>query len=174
MSVFSEGQRLGVPIVRPFGEGGDGGSIRGAAGTAGPAGGAQDPLHADHAKNQEPSRGFQQQKVPSRLEHPSIVQVSDSGMQPMDGVPVMEYLRGQSLASRLDTLSERDSDRQSRRRSRYVCRCQTCFRWHTRRGLHRDIKPANLMLVADPVAPGESGSRCSTSESQSFPTIAVE
>ncbi len=114
-------------------------------------------LHADHAKNQESiARFFNEAKVLSRLEHPSIVQVSDFG-NAADGTAylVMEYLRGQSLASRLDTLSEKGQ------RLPIATALQVCVQVsdvlslaHTQGIVHRDIKPANLMLVADPVAPG--------------------
>ena len=157
MSVLSEGQRLGAyRIVRLLGEGGMGAVYEA----------RQEPLdrrvalktlHADHAKNQESiARFFKEAKVLSRLEHPSIVQVSDFG-NAADGTAylVMEYLRGQSLASRLDTLSEKGQ------RLPIATALQVCVQVsdvlslaHTQGIVHRDIKPANLMLVADPVAPG--------------------
>ncbi len=157
MSVLSEGQRLGAyRIVRLLGEGGMGAVYEA----------RQEPLdrrvalktlHADHAKNQESiARFFNEAKVLSRLEHPSIVQVSDFG-NAADGTAylVMEYLRGQSLASRLDTLSEKGQ------RLPIATALQVCVQVsdvlslaHTQGIVHRDIKPANLMLVADPVAPG--------------------
>jgi len=157
MSVLSEGQRLGAyRIVRLLGEGGMGAVYEA----------RQEPLdrrvalktlHAEHAKNQESiARFFNEAKVLSRLEHPSIVQVSDFG-NAADGTAylVMEYLRGQSLASRLDTLSEKGQ------RLPIATALQVCVQVsdvlslaHTQGIVHRDIKPANLMLVADPVAPG--------------------
>ncbi len=66
-------------------------------------------LHADHAKSKEfIARFFNEAKVLSRLEHPSLVQVSDFG-HAADGTAylVMEYLRGQSLGHRIRALSER-------------------------------------------------------------------
>lgn len=157
MNVLSEGQRLGAyRIVRLLGEGGMGAVYEA----------RQEPLdrrvalktlHADHAKNQESiARFFNEAKVLSRLEHPSIVQVSDFG-NAADGTAylVMEYLRGQSLASRLDTLAEKGQ------RLPIATALQVCVQVsdvlslaHTQGIVHRDIKPANLMLVADPVAPG--------------------
>ena len=114
-------------------------------------------LHADHAKNKESiARFFNEAKVLSRLEHPSIVQVSDFG-HAADGTAYlgMEYLRGQSLASRLDKLSEKGQ------RLPIAMTLQVCVQVsdvlslaHAQGIVHRDIKPENLMLVADPVAPG--------------------
>ncbi|HNN53994.1 MAG TPA: serine/threonine-protein kinase, partial [Pseudomonadota bacterium] len=68
---------------------------------------------------------------------------------------VMEYLRGQSLASRMDKLSEKGQ------RLPIAMALQVCVQVsdvlslaHAQGIVHRDIKPENLMLVADPVAPG--------------------
>ena len=157
MSVLTEGQRLGAyRIVRLLGEGGMGAVYEA----------RQEPLdrrvalktlHADHAKNKESiARFFNEAKVLSRLEHPSIVQVSDFG-HAADGTAylVMEYLRGQSLASRIDKLSEKGQ------RLPIATALQVCVQVsdvlslaHAQGIVHRDIKPENLMLVADPVAPG--------------------
>ena len=80
MAVLTEGQRLGVyRIVRLLGEGGMGAVYEA----------RQEPLerrvalktlHADHAKSKEfIARFFNEAKVLSLLEHPSLVQVSDFG-----------------------------------------------------------------------------------------------
>lgn len=66
-------------------------------------------LHPEYARNQEAvARFFNEAKVLSKLEHPSIVQVSDFD-HTSDGIAylVMEYLRGESLAQRLAGLAER-------------------------------------------------------------------
>ena len=114
-------------------------------------------LHPEYARNQEAvARFFNEAKVLSKLEHPSIVQVSDFGHTP-DGIAylVMEYLRGESLAHRLAGLAE------LRERLPLIAALQ--FTWqvadilavaHAQGIVHRDLKPDNLMLVADPVAPG--------------------
>ena len=107
MSVLIEGQRLGAyRIVRLLGEGGMGAVYEA----------RQEPLdrrvalktlHAEHARNKEfIARFFNEAKVLSQLEHPSIVQVSDFG-HTADGTAylVMEYLRGQSLGHRLRELT---------------------------------------------------------------------
>ena len=114
-------------------------------------------LHPEYARNQEAvARFFNEAKVLSKLEQPSIVQVSDFGHTP-EGIVylVMEYLRGESLARRLRNLAER------RERLPTVTALQ--FAWqvadvlavaHAQGIIHRDLKPDNLMLVADSVAPG--------------------
>ena len=66
-------------------------------------------LHPEYARNQESvTRFFNEAKVLSKLEHPSIVQVSDFGTAP-DGTVylVMEFLRGESLGHRLEELAAR-------------------------------------------------------------------
>ena len=117
-------------------------------------------LHPEYARNQETvTRFFNEAKVLSRLEHPSIVQVSDFGTTP-DGTAylVMEYLRGESLGHRLGALADRGE------RLPVVTTLQIAWQVadvlavaHAMGVVHRDLKPDNLMLVADPVAP--SGER---------------
>lgn len=155
--MLKEGQQLGpYRIVRLLGEGGMGAVYEA----------RQEPLdrrvaiktlHAEHAKNKESiARFFNEAKVLSRLEHPSIVQVSDFGYAD-DGAAylAMEYLRGQSLAARLRELSIRGE------RLALPTALQICVQVadvlgvaHGEGIVHRDLKPENLMLVADPVAPG--------------------
>jgi serine/threonine protein kinase len=157
MAVLTEGQRLGVyRIVRLLGEGGMGAVYEA----------RQEPLerrvalktlHADHAKSKEfIARFFNEAKVLSRLEHPSLVQVSDFG-HAADGTAylVMEYLRGQSLGGRIRDLSER-GERLPVETALHVCVqvADVLAMAHEQGIVHRDLKPENLMLVGDPVAPG--------------------
>jgi serine/threonine-protein kinase len=154
---LQEGQRIGAyRIVRLLGQGGMGAVYEA----------RQEPLdrrvalktlHDEDARNEEAvGRFFNEAKVLSRLEHPSIVQVSDFG-RAEDGTAylVMEYLRGQSLARRLTELASRGE------RMNAVTALQLGWQIadvlavaHASGIVHRDIKPDNLMLVADPVAPG--------------------
>ena len=103
MTALSEGAQIGpYRIVRLLGTGGMGAVYEA----------RQEPLNRRvalktlHAKCvAEPelvARFFNEAKVLSSLEHPSIVQVSDFG-HAADGTAylVMEYLRGQSLGHRL-------------------------------------------------------------------------
>ena len=109
MSSLVEGQRLGpYRIVRLLGQGGMGAVYEA----------RQEPLdrrvalktlHAEYAKDQDAvARFFNEAKALSKLEHPSIVQVSDFG-NAADGTAylVMEFLRGQSLGRRLRELASR-------------------------------------------------------------------
>ena len=157
MSSLKEGQRLGAyRIVRLLGQGGMGAVYEA----------RQEPLerrvalktlHSEYAQNEEAvTRFFNEAKVLSQLEHPSIVQASDFG-HAADGTAylVMEYLRGLSLGRRLTDLAERGE------RLPTVTALQIAFQVadvltiaHAQGIVHRDIKPDNLMLVSDAVAPG--------------------
>ena len=160
MTALAEGHRLGpYRIVRLLGEGGMGAVYEA----------RQEPLdrrvalktlHPEYAGNKDAvARFFNEAKILSKLEHPSIVQVSDFG-NATDGTAylVMEYLRGQSLGRRIRELSARGE------RLAVVTALQFGFQIadvlaiaHAQGIVHRDIKPDNLMLVADAVAP--SGER---------------
>ncbi|MFO0576098.1 MAG: protein kinase [Polyangia bacterium] len=157
MTILAEGQRLGsYRIVRLIGEGGMGAVYEA----------RQEPLdrrvalktlHPEYARHKDAiARFFNEAKVLSRLEHPSIVQVSDFGTSE-DGTVylVMEFLRGQTLGSRLRDLGSRDE------RLPVLKALQLAFQIadvlavaHAGGIVHRDIKPDNLMLVADALAPG--------------------
>lgn len=157
MSSLVEGQRLGpYRIVRLLGQGGMGAVYEA----------RQEPLdrrvalktlHAEYAKDQDAvARFFNEAKALSKLEHPSIVQVSDFG-NAADGTAylVMEFLRGQSLGRRLRELASRSE------RLPLLTALQIAFQTsdvlavaHKQGIVHRDIKPDNLMLITDAVAPG--------------------
>ena len=157
MTALSEGAQIGpYRIVRLLGAGGMGAVYEA----------RQEPLNRRvalktlHAKcvtdPQLVARFFNEAKVLSSLEHPSIVQISDFG-HAADGTAylVMEYLRGQSLGHRL---------RGGNGRLPLVAALQVVWQVaevlsiaHAQWVVHRDLKPDNLMLVADPVAP--SGER---------------
>jgi serine/threonine-protein kinase len=157
MTALAEGDCLGpYRIVRLLGEGGMGAVYEA----------RQEPLerrvalktlHAEFAGQKDAvARFFNEAKTLSRLEHPSIVQVSDFGSS-ADGTAylVMEYLHGQSLGRRLRDFSARGE------RLPVVTTLQFGFQIadvlaiaHSQGIVHRDIKPDNLMLIADAVAPG--------------------
>ena len=157
MGPLTAGQRIGAyRIVRLLGQGGMGAVYEA----------RQEPLdrrvalktlHADYARSEESvQRFFNEAKVLSRLEHPSIVQVSDFGRSD-DGTAflVMEFLRGQSMAHRLNELAARGE------RMNTIVVLQLAWQMadvlavaHAEGIVHRDIKPDNVMLVTDPVAPG--------------------
>ncbi len=68
---------------------------------------------------------FNEAKVLSRLEHPSLVQVSDFG-HAADGTAylVVEYLRGQSLGSSVSMLCPSVASGYHRWRLRSMCACR--------------------------------------------------
>ncbi len=111
MTLLPQGHRIGAyRIVHLIGEGGMGAVYEA----------RQEPLdrrvalkmlHPEHTGDSTIlNRFFNEAKALSRLQHPSIVQVSDFG-HASDGTAylVMEYLRGESLARRLQILSEQDA-----------------------------------------------------------------
>ena len=103
MHALKTGHTLGqYEILRLLGEGGMG-AVYEARHTSLERRVAIKTLHANIASNQIAlQRFFAEAKTLSRLEHHSIVQVSDFGTSP-DGTVylVMEYLRGDSLGKRL-------------------------------------------------------------------------
>jgi serine/threonine-protein kinase len=117
-------------------------------------------LHAGLAKDRDAvNRFFNEARATNRIDHPSIVQVSDFGHAP-DGSSflVMEFLRGSSLAKRLSDLKA------SQQRMDVATALQIAWQVadaltvaHGAGIVHRDLKPENLMLIDDPIAP--SGER---------------
>ncbi len=160
MHALKTGHTLGqYEILRLLGEGGMG-AVYEARHTSLERRVAIKTLHANIASNQIAlQRFFAEAKTLSRLEHHSIVQVSDFGTSP-DGTVylVMEYLRGDSLGKRLRKIHDQGQSFAP------IHALQICWQVaevltiaHSKGIIHRDIKPDNLMLVADSVAP--SGER---------------
>lgn len=160
MSALEAGHRLGqYRVIRLLGEGGMG-AVYEARHESLDRRVAVKTLHAEVAANQTAvTRFFNEAKTLSRLEHPSIVQVSDFGTAP-DGTAylVMEYLRGDSLGKRLRAF-EAKGERLPLGPALQICWqvADVLAMAHSQGIVHRDIKPENLMLVADSVAP--SGER---------------
>ena len=157
MSVLVEGQQLGqYRVVCLLGEGGMGAVYEA----------RQEPLdrrvalktlHPEYAGDKDAlARFFNEAKILSQLEHPSIVQVSDFGTA-ADGTAylVMEYLRGQSLGRRLSELNKRSERLPVVRALQFGFQIADVLAVaHTKGIVHRDIKPDNLMLISDAIAPG--------------------
>ncbi len=109
-------------------------------------------LHAQYARSPEVTvRFFNEARAVNRIEHPSLVQISDYAQLPdSTAYIVMEFLKGESLASRVH-------------RGKLSAGSALVIAWqiadalsaaHGKGIVHRDLKPANVMLVPDPVAPG--------------------
>lgn len=114
-------------------------------------------LHPEYARQKEQvSRFFNEARVLSKLEHPSIVQVSDFGTT-ADGTVylVMEFLRGESLRHRLTDVTERGDKLPLAQVLQIAWQVADVLAVAHAMGIvHRDLKPDNMMLVADPVSPG--------------------
>lgn len=114
-------------------------------------------LLPQHAQNDEVlQRFFNEARAANVIEHPSIVQVSDCGQLP-DGTAylIMEYLRGETLAERL----QRQQAVGQRMRLSEALRiadqlADALAAAHEKAIVHRDLKPANVMLVTDPAVQG--------------------
>ncbi len=102
-------------------------------------------LHPSVTANEESMRRFRKEgQAASRLEHPSAVDVTDSGVSETGvGYLVMELLEGRSLLEEL-----RAWKRLSPRRCLEILRpvCEVLAEAHEAHLVHRDIKPENIFL----------------------------
>jgi serine/threonine protein kinase len=121
-------------------------------------------LHAIFSGTDEFHRRFEREaRAASKLTHPSCVSVIDFGrverIEPLTvgekllGIPylVMEFVRGKSLADRLDRAGDKSERRLPATEAVVIARGVLSALKHAH-GLgivHRDIKPANIMLVED-------------------------
>lgn len=114
-------------------------------------------LHPEYAKDRETAaRFFDEARAVNRIEHPSLVQISDYG-HTQDGTAylIMEFLHGESLAGRLDRLRAEGQRLAVTEVVRIAWQTADALRAaHAKQIVHRDLKPGNLMLVRDPIAPG--------------------
>lgn len=114
-------------------------------------------LHPKHAADKKTLKRFQREVWAStRLSHPSIVAVHDTGKAP-DGTLyiVMEFVAGDVLQARLKSLHVRNlriGHTKTLQVGLQVARALAAA--HDKGIFHRDLKPHNLMLVSDDDAPG--------------------
>ena len=149
--MLAEGQVLGnYRIVRKLGEGGMGAVFEAVHQEIGRRA-AVKVLHPQFAQNaQVATRFLNEAKAANLIEHPGVVEIFEFSRLP-DGTTyiVMEFLKGESLAKRLergplglDTL----------RIARQIASVLAAA--HENGIIHRDLKPDNVFIVRDPEAPG--------------------
>lgn len=114
-------------------------------------------LHPEYARNPDAvSRFFNEARAVNRIEHPNIVQVSEYGRTD-DGTVylVMEFLRGQTLSSRLETLATTDRRMLPSEVVRIGAQLADALTAAHEKGIvHRDLKPGNVMLVPEALSHG--------------------
>ena len=156
MNKLEAGNQIGpYRIVRLLGEGGMGAVYEAKQEPIGRRV-ALKTLLATHIHDDEVTgRFFNEAKILSALEHPSIVQVSDYGYT-ADGTAylVMEFLRGESLGKRLESVPN-----QKGLPTPFVLQiarqlADALSAAHEKGIVHRDLKPDNVMLVGDSAVPG--------------------
>jgi eukaryotic-like serine/threonine-protein kinase len=90
-------------------------------------------------------RLLREAEAAARLSHPNLVTLHDVGTTPQGAYLVMELLRGQTLAERLQrgATSPREAVRIATEVARGVAHA------HAQGVIHRDLKPANVFLCSD-------------------------
>ena len=94
----------------------------------------------------EKERVLEEARALTRLDSPHIVEVQDAFLENNTAYIVMEYLEGESLQERIDTVGSLSPD-DVRRIA--MAACDALAEVHRQDLLHRDIKPANIMLTRD-------------------------
>lgn len=111
-------------------------------------------LNQQYAADEEATRRFfNEARAANRINHPSIVQISDYSTG-AGGSPyiVMEFLAGKTLACILQDSSATLAQSNVLAIAWQIATALAAA--HEKGIIHRDIKPENIMLVADPGAPG--------------------
>jgi serine/threonine-protein kinase len=110
-------------------------------------------LHSQLSQNpQVATRFLNEARAASIIEHPGIVEIFEFGRID-DGTAyiVMEFLRGESLARRMERLGK-ELGNDAFRLTRQIASVLAAA--HEKGIVHRDLKPDNVMIVPDPEAPG--------------------
>ena len=109
-------------------------------------------LHPQLRGNEEVvQRFFHEAKATTQIKHPGIVEVFDFGyLEDGDGYIIMEFLEGESLASRLTHTPIMDEGEAA-----FLMRgvCSALAAAHAKGIIHRDLKPDNIFLCPDPDSP---------------------
>ncbi len=94
------------------------------------------------------TRFFNEARAANAIRHPNIIDIIDVGMWPEDNVPymLMEFLEGESLASRLDRSRPLDIDQAV---EIAIQTSSALAAAHSKGIVHRDLKPDNLFLIPD-------------------------
>jgi eukaryotic-like serine/threonine-protein kinase len=94
------------------------------------------------------TRFFNEARAANAIRHPNIIDIIDVGMLPDDNVPymLMEFLEGESLASRLDRARPLDAEQAVEIAFQTASALAAA---HSKGIVHRDLKPDNLFLVPD-------------------------
>ncbi|HRI49604.1 MAG TPA: serine/threonine-protein kinase [Pseudomonadota bacterium] len=142
-------------IIRPLGEGGMGAVYEAMQEPIGRRVALKILLPQYAANRDSLQRFFNEARAVNLIEHPSIVQVSDYNQTP-DGTAylVMEYLRGEVLADRLDRMHETGSRLPLEDVLQISAQIASALAAaHAKSVIHRDLKPSNVMLVRDSAVP---------------------
>ncbi len=102
-------------------------------------------LHADTARDSEAVRRFRTEaQAVSRLSHPNIVQTFDFGQSEGALYLIMEYVKGDDLA----TVVQREGPLSFERAAPlFVQICSALTEAHDSGVIHRDLKPENIVVV---------------------------
>lgn len=108
-------------------------------------------LHPDLSQNKDQvARFFNEARAATSIQHPGIVDVFDVGYADGRAYIVMEHLRGETLATRLER--ERFELEHALVITRQLLGALRAA--HERGIVHRDLKPENVYVVPDPDVPG--------------------
>lgn len=117
-------------------------------------------LHPEYARNPDAvTRFFNEARAANRIDHPNIVQVSEFARAD-DGTVylVMEFLRGETLGRRLETLLAAGGRMRPVEVVQIAAQLADALAAAHEKGIvHRDLKPGNVMLIPDTLSP--SGER---------------
>jgi serine/threonine protein kinase len=113
-------------------------------------------LIGDRAEQVE--RFQREARVIASLRHPNIVQIHDFDIQAGQPYIIMEYIRGPSLATYLDSIHKRGAKMPIGVIIRLLPPLASALTYaHSQGIIHRDVKPGNIMLLSKSgvITPGE-------------------